>query len=120
MGYFSQQLNCESERTVFCNPRIWRLEDLAYRLRQLVESRAPYYSSIRLSKEDLKYSVPESLMTIHDVERAIDIQKEILLQSVHDREYTSPEVEEVFARVNTLFESESPGKSVIREERVAA
>ena len=120
MGYFSQQLNCENERTVLCDPRIWRLEDLTYRLQQLVEARALYYSSIRLSKEDLKYSVPESLMTIHDVERAIDIQKEILLQSVHDREYTFMEIGEVFTWVNTLLEPESLGKTVIREERVAA
>ena len=120
MGYFSQQFNCKNDCTVLCDPRIWRFEDLTDRLQQLVESRAPYYSSLRLSKEELKYSVPESVRTIHDVERAIEIQKEILLQSVLDREYTSIEIEEVFSRVNTLFEPKGPGKSVIREERVAA
>lgn len=120
MGYFSQLQINEDDLSVLCDPRVWRLEDLTGRLYHLVESGAPYHSSICLSKEDLKYSVPASLMTVCDVEQALDIQKAILRKAVHEGEYNSREMEKVFARANSLFEPEAKEMAAYEGERIAA
>lgn len=90
------------------------------RLRQLVESRTQYYSPIRLSEDDLRYSIPESLVTIYDVERAIEIQKEAIKKALHNGYYSSDEIEELFTMMNTIDVADAVRDTIYEGIEIAA
>ena len=112
MGYFSQ-CNIDDDFGDYCNSMVWRLEDLYNRLIQLLESGASYSSPIRLSEDDIKYAVPESLMFVHDVERTIEYQKEILCSMRYDYledNYYKEDHKPGAAFINPFFKSEQINK----------
>lgn len=116
MGFFSQQYSRDDDYLVLCDPIICRFQDLISRHQQLVQ----YSSPIRLSEEDLRFSIPESMSTLYDIERAIEIQKEVINEAIHNGYFDSDEIDELFALVNYINEAEVLSNTVYEGIKIAA
>lgn len=82
---------------------LWRLDDLHDRLEELTAMDAPYRKGYIHSEDAISYSLPAHLSTIEEVERAIELAKDELVNK-----YGSPDPE-------TLMFDES---DIVAEDRV--
>ena len=89
MGFFSEENIDWGERRDKSHPSpeqrlFWRIEELELRLVELYLNEEVWhdeygFEDCRLSDEDIRYTLPEHLYNIYEVERAIELAKEELL-----------------------------------------
>ena len=58
---------------------LWRLDDLQDQLEELIAKDAPYGNWDIYSEDEIRYSLPEHLIDIAEVERAIELAKDDLV-----------------------------------------
>ena len=58
---------------------LWRLDDLQDRLEELIAKDAPCVDGYICTEDDIRYALPEYLFDIGNVERAIELAKDDLV-----------------------------------------
>ena len=111
MGYFSNlAIDCldDYEDNSYPSPErqlLWRLDDLKYRLEELIAEGASYRNGYIYTENDIRYALPEHLGDISKVERAIKLAKEDLLNKYGINVYEAEETDST-EEIVSGFESE--------------